>query len=136
MSFEDDHQVPPNGTGNVLLRARNGDVIRFDDSGLILKLSDQVVDDLRHRLFTPIDPDVLGDLDAWNLRVQADWIFFDANMPGSNGPRGYRRPVAGGAVLAETPGPVLGILSLGGSRRTRAIPGPGGISLPCRLARG
>ena len=125
MSFEDDHQVPPNGTGNVLLRARNGDVIRFDDSGLILKLSDQVVDDLRHRLFTPIDPDVLGDLDAWNLRVQGDWIFFDANMPGSNGPRGYRRPVAGGAVLAETPGPVLGILSLGGSRRTRAIPGPG-----------
>ncbi|PTQ74392.1 hypothetical protein [Celeribacter persicus] len=113
------------GDGRVLLRARNGDVIRFDETGLILKLSDQVVADLRQRLFAPMDAEMLGDLDAWNLRAMGDWIFFDANLPGMAGPRGYRRAVTGGAILAETPGPVLGVLSLGGARRTRAIPGQG-----------
>ncbi len=125
MSSDEFRHMKQSGAGNVLLRARNGDVIRFDETGLILKLSDQVVDDLRRRLFVPMDAEVLGDLDAWNLRQMGDWIFFDANLPGADGPRGYRRAVEGGAILAETPGPVLGVLSLGGARRTRAISGQG-----------
>lgn len=121
----DERRIEQTGDGRVLLRARNGDVIRYDDTGLILKLSDQVVADLRQRLFAPLDSEVLGDLDAWNLRALGDWLFFEANLPGMPGPRGYRRAIEGGAILAETPGPLLGVLSLGGARRTRAIPGAG-----------
>ena len=123
MSTADDELGVTNKDVRVLLRAQNGDVIRFDETGLILRLSDRVIADLRKRLFAPLDAEVLGDVDAWNLRQKGDWIFFDANLPGMPGARGYRRALSGGAILAETPGPVLGVLSLGGARRMRAIPG-------------
>lgn len=111
--------------GSVILRARNGDVIRADDTGLELRLSDRVVGDLRARLGfdAPPDPDVLGDLDAWSLRRTGEWILFEANLPGMDGARGYRRRAAGGHVIAQTPGPVLGLFSLGGARRATGIPG-------------
>lgn len=68
-----------------------------------------------------IDAEVLGDIDAWNLRKIKDWFLFDANLPGASGPRGYRRRCMGGDYIAETPGPVLGILSLGGARRAESF---------------
>ena len=37
-------------TRPVILRARNGDVIRADETGLTLRLSDEVVADFRRRL--------------------------------------------------------------------------------------
>lgn len=125
MDSNDDRQTLQDEAGNVLLRARNGDAVQFDETGQILKLSDQVVADLKERLSAVIDAEVLGDIDAWDVRQNGDWFHFNANMPGMAGPRGYRRQVAGGDVIAETPGPVLGILSLGGARRAGAFPGRG-----------
>jgi len=72
-----------------------------------------------------LDPEVLGDIDAWNLRRSGDWYYFDANLAQADGPRGYRREVSGGDIIADTPGPVLGFLALGGSRVARGIPGVG-----------
>lgn len=109
-------------TRPVILRARNGDVIRADETGLTLRLSDEVVADVRRRLGATgapsyIDAACLGDVDAWDLRDIGDWLLFQARLPGTDGPRGYRRAHAGGAVIAETGGPVWGLFSLGGSRR-------------------
>lgn len=102
----------------VLIRADNGDVIAFDESGLILKLSDSVVADLRVRLgcTTSIDPlAVLGDIDAWDLRLEGDWYRFTAWI--DEAPRGYQRRVDGGDIIAAAPGPLYGLLALGGARR-------------------
>lgn len=118
----------------VILRAANGDVIGYDETGLILRLSDRVVADLAERLrlsqgggaepagpATPL-PD---DLDAWNIREEGDWLLFDANLPGDQGPRGFRRHRTGGAVIAQARGPLLGILGIGGARAALANPGAG-----------
>ncbi len=43
-------QQPAPTRQNVLVRARNGDVIRFDDTGLVLRLSDRVIADIALRL--------------------------------------------------------------------------------------
>lgn len=110
---------------HVVLRARNGDVIRADETGLTLRLSDAVVADLRQRLFPTVELDALGDVDAWNLRQHGDWLLFEGNLPGGGPARGYRRAASGGAFLAEAAGPVLGVLSLGGARRALAISGRG-----------
>ena len=119
----------------VILRAANGDVIGYDETGLILRLSDRVVADLAERLrlsagggadepsgpATPL-PD---DLDAWNIREEGDWILFDANLPGAQGSRGFRRHRIGGAIIAQARGPLLGILGIGGARAALANPGAG-----------
>lgn len=119
----------------VILRAANGDVIGYDETGLILRLSDRVVADLAERLrlssgggasepsgqATPL-PD---DLDAWNIREDGDWFLFDANLPGDQGPRGFRRHRTGGAIIAQARGPLLGILGIGGARAALANPGDG-----------
>jgi len=108
------------GDPGVLIKANNGDVIRYDDTGLILRLSDVVIAELRQRLGTStlsLDPEVLGDIDAWNLRTQNDWYVFSANLQGGHGPRDFRRPIEGGHIIAVTSGPLFGILSIGGARR-------------------
>lgn len=108
---------------DVILRARNGDVIAYDDTGLILRLSDQVIRDIAGRLgpgggadAVPQDAAVLGDVDAWNVRRQGDWYLFDACLPEFDHTRAFRRPVAGGDIVADAPGPVQAILALGGPR--------------------
>ena len=68
-----------------------------------------------------IDAEVLGDLDAWNLRKKGNWYFFEANLPNSDGIRGYRRNVSEQTILADTPGPVMGFLAIGGSRVARGL---------------
>lgn len=109
----------PKPPSTVVLRARNGDVIRADETGLEMRLSDRVIDDIGARLGRAerLDPGLLGDVDAWALARDGDWLRFQALMPGTPHPRGYLRRAAGGDIFAETGGPVLGLLSLGGSRR-------------------
>ena len=36
-------EIPPEG---VIIRAENGDVIRYDETGLVLRLSDKVIADI------------------------------------------------------------------------------------------
>ncbi len=121
----------------VILRAANGEVIGYDETGLILRLSDRVVTDLAERLNLsahgpggngaatgPAAP-LPDDLDAWNIRDEGDWICFDANLPGAQGPRGFRRHGTGGAIIAQARGPLLGILGIGGARAALADPGAG-----------
>jgi hypothetical protein len=120
-------------TEGVIIRAENGDVIRYDETGLVLRLSDRVIQDIAARLelkpqavaaeAQPL-PDLPEDIDLWAPRREGDWIHFQANLPGADGPRGYRRHVSGGAVIAETRGPLLAILGIGGARAGLASAGP------------
>lgn len=123
-------------TQGVIIRAENGDVIRYDETGLVLRLSDRVIRDIADRLElkpqttapealpVPDLTDLPEDLDFWAPRRAGDWVFFQANLPGADGPRGYRRHVGGGAVIAETRGPLLAILGIGGARAGLGSPGP------------
>ncbi|WP_374430949.1 hypothetical protein [Tabrizicola sp.] len=120
-------------TEGVIIRAENGDVIRYDETGLVLRLSDRVIRDIAERLelkpaalapeAAPL-PDLPEDIDLWAPRREGDWVFFQANLPGADGPRGYRRHVSGGAILAEARGPLLAILGIGGARAGLGSPGP------------
>lgn len=130
-------EIPTEG---VIIRAENGDVIRYDETGLVLRLSDKVIADIAARLelkpqatvmagtLPPPDlpdlPDLPEDIDHWAPRREGDWVVFQANMPGADGARGYRRHVQGGAILAETRGPLLAILGIGGARAALGSPGP------------
>lgn len=119
-------QNPLEGEG-VLIRAENGDVIRYDETGLILRLSDKVIADLRKRLapqHTESHARSLGDIDAWNLRAEGDWLHFTARIEAGRPPRDYRKPLAGGNIIADAIGPLQAILSLGGARRAGFNPGP------------
>jgi len=84
---------------------------------------------------TALSPDpaeILGDIDAWDLRQEGDWWRFTARLgpepgpePGPElGPRGYLRAVAGGAILADAPGPLHALLRLGGARGAGFAAGP------------
>lgn len=129
---------------NVLVRARNGDVIRYDDSGLVLRLSDKVIADIALRLGTaprPADapaapgapvphhpPSAAGTaedtrldkLDVWDVTQAGDWLMFNGRLPGKQGVRRYRLAAAGGHVLADAPGPLCAILGIGGARAALA----------------
>ena len=122
--------VPSEG---VIIRAENGDVIRYDETGLVLRLSDRVIRDIAERLELKPEaaasealllPDLPEDIDLWAPRREGEWVVFQANLPGADGPRGYRRHVSGGAILAEARGPVLAILGIGGARAGLGSPGP------------
>jgi hypothetical protein len=114
--------IPAKG---VIIRAENGDVIRYDETGLILRLSDKVIADIAARLelkpqamiadVQPL-PDLPDDIDLWAPRREGQWLFFQANLPGADGPRGYRRHVSGGSIMAEARGPLLAVLGIGGAR--------------------
>jgi hypothetical protein len=121
--------IPPEG---VIIRAENGDVIRYDETGLILRLSDKVIADIAARL--QLKPQAAtvearpfrnlpDNIDLWGPRREGDWLFFQANLPGADGPRGYRRHVSGGAIMAEAGGPLLSILGIGGARAGLGSPG-------------
>jgi hypothetical protein len=122
--------IPPQG---VIIRAENGDVIRYDETGLVLRLSDRVIADIAARLdlkpqavvaeSLPL-PALPEDVDLWAARREGDWAFFQANLPGTDGPRGYRLHVDGGAILAEARGPLFAVLGIGGARAALGSPGP------------
>lgn len=124
----------------VVVRAKNGDVIRYDPTGLVMRLSDKVIADIALRLGgavsadpTPEKPaptqidmgsdDLLDGIDAWGVARDGDWLRFTARLDGAQGVRGFRRHITGGAILGDGPGAVLGILGLGGPRAALANPG-------------
>lgn len=120
----------------VVVIARNGKVIGYDSTGLVMRLSDKVIADIGLRLGANLrageaaapaplagraDPhDLLENVDAWDLRQEGDWLFFTAHLPGRQGVRGFRREFSGGAILADAPGPLFGILGIGGPRAALA----------------
>lgn len=123
----------------ILLRAENGPILAADETGLVMRLSDRVVADLARRLGTgapttgavvesvaeivavPVqDAAILGDIDAWDVTRNGDWLGFTARLPGAEGTRRYLRHVSGPGIAAQTPGPVLGVFSLAGGRRFNA----------------
>ncbi len=113
----------------VLIRAENGDVVSFDDTGLTLRLSDRVVADLRRRLGVPTAPaadaaQALGDIDAWGLRQVGSWLHFTARLEPDRPPRDYRKPLDGGDIIADAIGPLQAIFSIGGARRAGFNAGP------------
>lgn len=118
-------------TEGVIIRAENGDVIRYDETGLVLRLSDKVIADIAARLdlaprpaeALPL-PDLPEGLDLWAPRRTGDWLFFQANLPGADSARGYRRHVSGGAIVAEAQGALLAVLGIGGARAGLGSPGP------------
>jgi hypothetical protein len=129
-----DENIPSDG---VIIRAENGDVIRYDETGLILRLSDKVIADIAARLelapsavappappAPPKVPDLPEDIDLWAARREGDWVYFQARLPGADGARGYRRHVDGGAILAEARGPLMAIFGIGGARAGLGQPGP------------
>jgi hypothetical protein len=117
----------------VIIRAENGDVIGYDETGLVLRLSDKVIADIAARLelkpqavvgeTLPL-PDLPEGIDLWAPRREGDWLFFQANLPGADSARGYRRHVSGGAVIAEARGPLMAVLGIGGARAGLGSPGP------------
>lgn len=117
-------------THGVILRAENGDVIRYDETGLVLRLSDRVIADIAARIGVArsssgaaatvpaagLEAALPDDLDAWDLRADGDWMRFTANLPGRQGVRGFRRHRSGGAILADARGPLNVLLGIGGAR--------------------
>ncbi|WP_431297657.1 hypothetical protein [Tabrizicola sp. BL-A-41-H6] len=123
-------QPSPAKTGT-LLRAANGDVIGYDESGLILHLADRVIVDIAARLppppaapEKPVPQPLPDDLDIWSVQHDGDWTHFHGNLPGGDSARAYRRHAAGGGMIAEARGPLLALLAIGGARAALASPGP------------
>jgi hypothetical protein len=128
----------------VIIRAENGDIVRFDQTGIVMVLADEVIKDIAQRLpqvDAPlqlsknwIDPSVLGDIDAWDVRRDGEWYVFNANLAGKQGPRQFRRLIdaedtdSEPGVIADGAGPLWGLLALGGSRRTTRFDHP--LSFP------
>lgn len=99
------------------VRVATSDVLPCDETGVTINLSDRVLSDIRHQMEAAApDPfEVIGDLDIWDLRQEGDWYSFSAEL--GEGPRRYRRPIEGGDIVAAAPGPLFGLLALGGPRR-------------------
>lgn len=121
---------PAKGT---IIRAGNGDVIGYDETGLLLHLSDRVIADIAARLDLPAphvsatEPD-LGlseDLDVWDIRPKGDWIYFQGNLFGGDGPRGYRRHKDHPTIYGQSHLPLMAILAIGGARAGLATQGQG-----------
>lgn len=131
MPVQDPSQAPDPeiARDGVLIRAENGDVVTFDETGLTLRLSDAVIADLRGRLGVPTAPaadaaQALGDIDAWGLRQIGDWLHFTARLEPARPPRDFRKPLDGGDIIADAIGPLQAILSIGGARRAGFNDGP------------
>lgn len=131
----------------VILKAENGDVIGYDQTGLVLRLSDKVIADIADRLTqaSPADqgtntsPDdaaidveaLLDGVDAWDVREEGDWVSFMARRPGLQEVRRYRKHCDGGAIIADGPGPFYGIFCLGGQGASLGTQGES--QFPCHI---
>lgn len=122
----------PTKTG-VIIRAENGDVIGWDETGLTLHLSDRVIADIAARLDLPqgaaqiAAPDLVrldDDIDAWGAHLRGDWLHFTANLAGADGTRGYMRHKDDSTILSESHLPLMGIFGLGGARAQLGQPLP------------
>ncbi len=128
----------------VIIRAENGDVIGWDETGLVLRLSDRVIADIAARLnvanltndragqaseksdalFGAHGAQIDDDIDAWAVDRRGDWVYFQANLPGADCPRGYMRHKDGPTILAQSHLPLMGIFALGGARAQLGQPLP------------
>ncbi len=135
---DDKENARPESSGTII-RAQNGDILRYDTTGMVMVLSDTVIADIDRRLPTLtdlrkdaewIDPFCLGDIDAWDLRRDGEWLVFGANLPGAQGPRQFRRLASADSteidpgIIADGAGPLRGIFSLGGARRATGFDEP------------
>ncbi len=105
----------------ILIEARNGPVVGYDETGLRLRLSDDVLADIAQRLPRPETPrrvpaSRLGDIDAWSVEEVGDFYVFDAKLPAYPFPRRFRRHSDGTGVFADPPGTLTGLLGLGAPR--------------------
>lgn len=136
-------------TAQTVVRAENGDVIVADETGLRMRLSDRVIEDIALRLgalgFTPgvstpagsadttsytapsrpvtqedLDRLVGEDLDCWDINRRDDFVSFMADLPGRQGPRGFLKHYAGGDIHADTAGALNAIFAIGGPRAALA----------------
>lgn len=119
------------GRKGILIQANNGPVIGYDETGLRMRLSDETIQQISDRLpdrasaqSTPIDPRILGDIDAWNVVQQGDWLCFDAKLPSYPETRRFRRHAKRPGIFAEPPGVLLGLFSVGGPSRCDLIDAP------------
>ena len=131
-----------------IIRADNGDVIVADETGLRMRLSDRVIEDIATRLgklghsFGHMhqhgDPqNSLGDgdpssqaeelsyvngenIDCWAVQQRREFASFMANLPGLQGVRGFLKHLKGGGIIADTAGPIQMILAIGGTRAALA----------------
>ncbi|MFT5785243.1 MAG: hypothetical protein ACI9KK_000589 [Ascidiaceihabitans sp.] len=111
----------------VLLRAQNGDVIGFDETGVRLNLADSVIADIQTRLDLTsdarvVDASVLGDINAWDVREGEGWYMFHAHLPGAQNVGHFRRRIKAvgdsfPCIIANPSTALYGLLSLGGARR-------------------
>lgn len=115
----------------VLLRVQNGDVIGFDETGLRMKLADSVIADIRGRISgdsptRPINANVLGDINAWDVRATDGWYVFHAHLPGAQTVGQFRRLIEAKDnqpphIVADPSAALFGLLALGGSRRATGL---------------
>lgn len=116
-----------------ILRAENGDVIGYDETGLLMHLSDRVIADIAARLdlapstLAPPNPDAVfsDDLDVWDMRAKGDWFYFQGNLLGADSLRGYRRHKDHPTILAQSHLPLMAVLGIGGARAGLATAGHG-----------
>lgn len=114
----------PDTTKGTLIDTNTGPAIEYDETGLRMRLSDDVINDINNRTNSWIDSAVLGDIDAFGLCRSGEWYIFDARLPGKQGQRRFRRridPVADlpPDIIADPTGALFSILSLGGTRRAK-----------------
>ena len=131
-----------------IIRADNGEVIVADESGLRMRLSDRVIEDIAMRLGKLGDSsgdrlhgwdankalddadslskveelsDLIGEnIDCWDLRQRSAFVSFTADLSGRQGVRGFLKHLQGGGILADTAGPLQVILAIGGTRAALA----------------
>ncbi len=134
-------------SAGTVIRAENGDIIRYDSTGLVMVLSDRVIADIQRRWPETtadepnvpewIDAEVLGNVDAWDVRRNGEWYIFNANLEGAQGIRQFRKLVepdnieSDTCIIADTAGAVRGILSIGGARRATGFKEP--INFPWHI---
>lgn len=110
------------GRKGILIQAGNGPVIGYDETGLRMRLSNETVREIADRLPSPearrrLNPMILGDVDAWNVEQTGDWLCFDAKLPSYSETRRFRKHVTRPGIIAEPPGRLLGLFSVGGPMR-------------------
>ena len=131
-----------------IIRAQNGDVIVADETGLRMRLSDRVIEDIAMRLgksghgfgampqrddtnnfLGDVDPSsqaeelsyFIGEnIDCWDVLQRREFASFMADLPGRQGVRGFLKHLKGGGIIADTAGPLQTILAIGGTRAALA----------------
>ena len=131
-----------------IIRAENGDVIVADETGLRMRLSERVIEDITMRLgksghgfgtmpqrddtnnlLADVDPSsqaeelsyFIGEnIDCWDIQQRGEFASFMADLPGRQGVRGFLKHLKGGGMIADTACLLQMILAIGGTRAALA----------------